>query len=123
MKKILFVFTFIGGVIIGGYFLNPVINDVRADNFDNSEEYYYGGHCGEYYEGFLDRFLTEDLTLEQSNLITLKFEELLTLYEITEEELYYDMDITHDIMIEMLEYIEDLGIDYYDGYHRGHMYR
>ena len=122
MKKIILVFVFIGGFITGAYLLDPVIKDVRADDFQYDNEYYYEGHCG-YDEDFLGRFIDGDLTTEQVDLITLRFEELLIEHEITEEELYDDMEITHDIMLDMISYIESLGIEYYPSYHRGHMFR
>lgn len=124
MKKIMVVFVFIGGIIIGGYFLDPVIENVRAENIDYDNEYYYGGHCGEYYEdGLLDRFINDDLTVEQVDLITAKYQDLLLEYGITEDELYNDMEITHDIMLDLIEYTDSLDVDYYESYYRGHMFR
>ena len=106
MKSIIMVFVFFGGVIAGLYFLDPLLADVRADNYDNYEEYYFEGHCGEYYEDFLDRFITSELTIEQTDLITAKFEELLLEHNITEEELYDDMEITHIRVIEHKKHVE-----------------
>lgn len=122
MKIYLSVFIFIGGIILGVYFINPAVNNVNAGNYNLDEEYYYEGHCGYNYD-ILDRFLSLDLTDEQIDLITVKYNELLLEYEITEDELYSDMDTTHDIMIEMMEYLESLDIEYNNTYRRSHMFR
>ena len=122
MKQIILVFIFIGGIITGAYFLDPTINGVVADNYQYNNEYYNEEHCGNY-ENFQEIFISDDLTDEQIELINVKFEELLIEHGTTEADLYNNMEITHDIMIDMISYIESLGIDYYPSYHRGHMLR
>jgi len=71
----------------------------------------------------MDRFNSSNISLEQRNLLNTKLEELMIEYGITEDELYYDMDITHNIMTDLMEYSESLGIEYYENHHRGHMFR
>lgn len=122
MKQIILVFIFIGGIITGAYFLNPSIKGVEADNFQYNNEYYNEAHCGDYRD-FQSRFINSDLKTEQIELIKVRFEELLIGYGITEADLYDDREITHDIMLDMVLYLESLGIDYYPNYNRGHMLR
>ena len=107
MKNIIIVSVFFAGVILGAYFLKPVFVDSSVN--DDYETYY--GYCNNDYE------ITE--------LISNKYNELLLEYEVTEEGIYQDHYVMHEIMEELWEYAEEQEIEfgYYGGHHMGGMYR
>ena len=121
MKNIIIVSVFFAGVILGMYFLNPLL----VDSSTNTEDYvFYSGYCNEHYEDG-DWFMSSYLTEEEQESLQVKYDELLLEYEVTEEELYKDHYIMHEIMEELWEYADSEGIEYgyYGGHHMGGMFR
>ena len=121
MKNIIIVSTFFAGIILGMYFLNPLIVDTRSETISESDYY---GYCHDYEDGN-HWFEDEQISQENQDLLRVRFEELLIENNLTEDELYANYDIMHEIMEELWDYAEELGIEYYDyGYHHmGRMYR
>lgn len=121
MKNIIVVSVFFAGVILGMYFLNPILVDTNND-VDDYE--FYSGYCSEHYEDH-DWFQSDYLTDEEQALLQTKYDELLVEYGVTEDELYEDHITMHEIMEDLWEYADEQGIEYgYIGYpHMGGMHR
>ena len=120
MKNVIIVSIFFAGIVIGMYLLKPVLVDSSNDT-DNSQLLYE--NCQGYYEDD-NWYMNRNLTEAEQTLIIDKYNELLIEYEITDEELLDDHYLMHEIMEELWQYADDVGIEYIHPirYHMGGMH-
>lgn len=83
----------------------PVENDQTVN-----EEYYSFMPCHQ--NEFMLEYMFEDLSDEDRLLVEEKVESLLFKYETTEENLYQDLDLYHDFMFELMEFLYENDIEF-----------
>jgi hypothetical protein len=111
----------IGLVLLTGLGFGFGVDKVAdTEIFPNDNDGYYwhmeeGCHGdGDFLEHMLDDLSDEELVLVQG-----KIDELLVEYAVTLEELNDDYDVRYDFMNDLMDFLDENGIDYHnhDGYH------
>ncbi|MFK5883931.1 MAG: hypothetical protein QM489_06260 [Candidatus Izemoplasma sp.] len=112
MKTIFGAFLVVGGIMIGAFVFSP--RTVNADLFDNDENYYSDTfHCGGYNEmNFLDRLNEADRLLVEAT-----YNDILLSRGITEVDLDNDFSLRMEVHYELMEFIEDSGIEFTNEYY------
>lgn len=120
---------FIAITILGlglGFGASQVLADTNDVPFDtnpgSTEDTDYGFGChmdeGEFMEYYIDQFSEEDQAIIEAYIDTLLIE-----YNVTIEELFDDYELRHELMDEILTFIDEQGLEPVEdyGYGRHHM--
>lgn len=102
-----------------GFGVDKVADTEMFPNPNDNEGYYW--HMEESCHGdgdFLEHML-DDLSDEELVLVQGKIDELLVEYAVTLEELNDDYDVRYDFMNDLMDFLDENGIDYHnhDSYH------
>lgn len=112
LKFVLVLFTATGF----GFGVEELIeNNIKEETSLNEEDNYDDdtvGFCHRNDEYFLEHMI-ERLTDEEAIIVQAKIDELLNEFDVTMEQLNSDFDVRYQFMIELMEFLDENGIDYH----------
>jgi hypothetical protein len=82
--------------------------DDREEHYEHMDEGFCHGNGD-----FLEHMLT-NLTEEETVLVENKIDDLLLEYNTTLEELEDDLDVRYDFMLDLMNFLDENGIDYHN---------